>query len=472
MILSALLLSVTVFSQGIKFQEKGYADVLKMAKKENKLVFIDVYTSWCGPCKQMAQTIFPEAKAGEFYNAHFLNLQVDAEKSEDGKRIAKTFMVSAYPTFLFVNGDGELVYRFLGGRMLDQFVEEGQKAVDAFEALPELKKYAKEYDKGNRDMEFLNRYFILKNKAGLDCSDVLFAYFAQVDDAGLLDTVNIPRIDKISVFDSKLTNRFVDAVIKESKNPDKDKKQFMEANRNVCKLLGACLKDVSQGEDEALFDEVMALKDRLFTVEGNRNSASSASLGGGNIYIPSGLLRLNYYAAKKKENKFVNTFENYITEVQNEYLATYKDKETMQNAMKEKLAEAKKSGNEEEYKAVKRVNAMMTAFSSIDDYYVSTNLINDLEQYCEFYKGDKNAAFDTRVADWYVFLHRLSPSVKTAVYAADKLLEMNKKENATDVLTLAMERGTDAVGVVPEDIEACKVKLEELSGKAASSDVN
>ena len=110
-----LITGLTVFSQGIEFQKERYAEVLEMAKKQNKLVFIDIYTSWCGPCKHMADNVFPQAKVGEYYNAHFLNLQLDAEKSEDGKMVAKTFGVSAYPTFLFVNGDGELVYRFLGG---------------------------------------------------------------------------------------------------------------------------------------------------------------------------------------------------------------------------------------------------------------------------------------------------------------------------------------------------------------------
>lgn len=91
----------------------------------------------------MADNVFPQAKVGEYYNAHFLNLQLDAEKSEDGKMVAKTFGVSAYPTFLFVNGDGELVYRFLGGKTVDMFIKEGEKAVDAFAAQPELKKYMK-----------------------------------------------------------------------------------------------------------------------------------------------------------------------------------------------------------------------------------------------------------------------------------------------------------------------------------------
>ncbi len=183
LLLLVLIVSSTAFSQGIEFRKERYAEVLKMAKEQNKLVFIDIYTSWCGPCKHMADNIFPLPKVGEYYNTYFLNLQLDAEKSEDGKMVAKSFGVSAYPTFLFVNGDGELVYRFLGGKSEDMFIKEGEKAVEAFAALPELKKYTKEYEKGNREKEFLNRYFIVKDRSGLDCSDVLLDYFAQVDDA-------------------------------------------------------------------------------------------------------------------------------------------------------------------------------------------------------------------------------------------------------------------------------------------------
>lgn len=61
----------------------------------------------------MANTIFPQAKVGEYYNSHFLNLQLDAEKSEDGKMVAKLFGVSAYPTFLFVNGERGIGLPFL-----------------------------------------------------------------------------------------------------------------------------------------------------------------------------------------------------------------------------------------------------------------------------------------------------------------------------------------------------------------------
>ncbi len=354
LLLLILITGLTVFSQGIEFQKERYAEVLEIAKKQNKLVFIDIYTSWCGPCKHMADNVFPQAKVGEYYNTHFLNLQLDAEKSEDGKMVAKTFGVSAYPTFLFVNGEGELVYRFLGGKTVDMFVKEGEKAVNAFAAQPELKKYMKKYEEGNRDKEFLNQYFILKDRSGLDCSDVLLDYFALVDDSQLLDSVNVSRIGKITVFDKKLANRFVDAACVEATNPVKDKKHSTAVNKAICTFLSACVQKTAQADQEENFEEVLALKDRLFKATGAKNSATAASLGGGNIYIPSELLRLNYYSAKKKLDKFNHLFINYIAELQKKYEGSREEKIAMLKAMEAKLKEAKESGNEAEYQAARK----------------------------------------------------------------------------------------------------------------------
>ena len=457
-----LITGLTVFSQGIEFQKERYAEVLEMAKKQNKLVFIDIYTSWCGPCKHMADNVFPQAKVGEYYNAHFLNLQLDAEKSEDGKMVAKTFGVSAYPTFLFVNGDGELVYRFLGGKTVDMFVKEGEKAVDAFAARPELKKYTKKYEEGNRDKEFLNQYFILKDRSGLDCSDVLLDYFALVDDSQLLDSINVPRIGKITVFDKKLANRFVDAACVEAVNPVKDKKHSTAVNKAICTFLSACVQKTAQADQEENFEEVLALKDRLFKATGAKNSATAASLGGGNIYIPSELLRLNYYSAKKILDKFYHLFINYIAELQKKYEGSREEKIAMLKAMEAKLKEAKESGNEAEYQAARKLNAMMSAFSSIDDYYTSTSMIENVERYEEIYEGEKDAAYKDRVAGWYVFSHQLSPSAKTAAYVADKLLALDKKGQAKEVLTLGLKDGSSAAGVEESDVKVCQAKLDEL----------
>lgn len=455
---SALLICVTVFGQGIEFQQESYADVLKMAKKQKKLVFLDIYTSWCGPCKHMAKEIFPQVKAGVFFNTHFLNLQLDAEKSEDGRMLAKKFGVTAYPTFLFVDGDGQLVYRFLGGRMIDQFVEEGQKALAAYEVRPELEKYMKKYKKGKRDKKFLEEYIVLKDKAGLDCSDVLLDYFAQTEDAVLLDSVSLARIQRISVYNRDLAERMINAIEKEVK----DKKELLGAPRAVAIYLGACLKDVAKSDDASQFEEVLALKARLFELTGIKDSATAASLGGGSIYVPSNLSRLEYYYSKKKTEQFMKILVSYIGDLQTEFEKNNASKVLMKKEMNVKLEAAKKSGNEKEYNMIKKMRAMMFAFSGIDDYYISTNMLQQLENYEGVYLGTKNESYKKKVADWYVFLHALSPSAKSAVFVSDKLLALGEKELAMEVLELGLQEGSSAPGVEKTDIEACQNKLDSL----------
>ena len=72
------------FSQGINFvpEDMKWQDVLAKAKKENKIVFVDAYTTWCGPCKWMAANIFPTKEVGDVFNASFVNAKIDMEKGE------------------------------------------------------------------------------------------------------------------------------------------------------------------------------------------------------------------------------------------------------------------------------------------------------------------------------------------------------------------------------------------------------
>ncbi len=459
---SALMICVSVFAQGIAFQKESYAEVLKMAKKQKKLVFVDIYTSWCGPCRHMAKNIFPQVAAGDFFNAHFLNLQLDAEKSEDGRMVAQKFGVSAYPTFLFVDGDGELVYRFLGGRVIDQFIQEGKRALAAYEARPKLEKYRKKYERGKNDRKFLDEYIALNEQAGLDCSEVLLAYFAQVEDRELLDSLQLARIQKVSIYNKGLAERMIGAIEQEVKIMGKENRTVMTKGKAVAIYLGACLKDVSQSDDESIFEEVLALKARLFSVTGIKDSATSASLGGGNIYVPSDLSRLDYYFSHRKVDRFVQVLTKYIADLQVAYEKSYAAKQAMKAEMDKKLADANKSGNTEEYNMIKKMKAMMFAFSGIDDYYISTRLLQHLENYESIFSGEKNETYKQQVADWYVFVYRLSCSAKTAVFVADKLIVLDRKEMAMEVLSLGLSEGSEAPGVEKEDIDTCREKLNSL----------
>lgn len=111
---------------GIRFEEKlTWKQVQEKAKKENRYIFMDVFTTWCGPCKKMDRDVFSQQKVGELFNANFINIKVQADVTnkdsdevkkwyEDAQAIVKTYNIDSYPVYLFFSPDGELVHRING----------------------------------------------------------------------------------------------------------------------------------------------------------------------------------------------------------------------------------------------------------------------------------------------------------------------------------------------------------------------
>ena len=114
----------------IVFDDSNWKGVLAKAKSEHKLVFLDAYTMWCRPCIQMAKDVFTLDKVADFYNKNFINVSMDMEKGE-GPSIVKQYKIGAYPDFLFIDGDGNLVHRGGGYQEAAEFIILGKSAVKA-----------------------------------------------------------------------------------------------------------------------------------------------------------------------------------------------------------------------------------------------------------------------------------------------------------------------------------------------------
>lgn len=115
----ALMLTVGAMAQtppakeGMKFTDGSFEQIAAQATKDNKLIFMDIYTTWCGPCKFLASDIFPTKLVGDYANATFVNSKFDAEKGE-GKTLAAKYKVTNYPTMLILNDKGEELGRIVG----------------------------------------------------------------------------------------------------------------------------------------------------------------------------------------------------------------------------------------------------------------------------------------------------------------------------------------------------------------------
>ena len=147
-----MIASIAVNAQGIKFEHGKFAEALAKAKKENKLLFVDFYTTWCGPCKKMSKEIFTKEDVGAFFNKNFISLKIDAEKGE-GPELAKKYEVSGFPTMIFFNGDGTENKRLVGATPDAGFFLSFAKQVTG-EETPFLERY-EAYKKGNRNLDFV-----------------------------------------------------------------------------------------------------------------------------------------------------------------------------------------------------------------------------------------------------------------------------------------------------------------------------
>lgn len=100
--------NLTVTGTGIQFIEDDWNIALKKAKEQNKLVFLDIYATWCGPCKMLKQYTFTDTSVGNFFNNNFVNVSVDGEKGV-GPQLAQQFSIEGYPSLIITDAEGKPV---------------------------------------------------------------------------------------------------------------------------------------------------------------------------------------------------------------------------------------------------------------------------------------------------------------------------------------------------------------------------
>ena len=151
--------------KGVHFQHGlTWQQVQAKAKAEKKYIFMDCFTTWCGPCKYMSAQIFPQEEVGDLMNANFVSVGVQLDTTDNdnedvkswyatGHNIAKEYQIRAYPTFLVFDQNGTLVHRIVGASQTgDDFIAKAKEALDpAKQFYPMLAKYKA----GQKDSAFL-----------------------------------------------------------------------------------------------------------------------------------------------------------------------------------------------------------------------------------------------------------------------------------------------------------------------------
>ncbi len=115
-------------ASGIQFFEGTWDEALALSKKEGKPIFLDVYATWCGPCKMLKRNTFSNAEAGKYFNKHFINVALDGEKG-DGIKMARKLNVQAYPSLYILDSNGNKLMTKTGYIQAKELIKFGKQAM-------------------------------------------------------------------------------------------------------------------------------------------------------------------------------------------------------------------------------------------------------------------------------------------------------------------------------------------------------
>jgi len=193
----ALMFMTIIKAQEIVFEKGTFDDALEEAKANNKIVFMDCYTDWCGPCKMMTENVFTQKEVGELYNAQFVNVKINMEKGE-GVELSKKYGIKAFPTLLFLDSDGKVLHMHVGALLADNLIEEGQKALDPNKRIDAI---AVKYENGDHTAALVSSYITLlfdkKNKD--QANEIGRLYLEGISGEDLLDDTNFSILSKVGM---------------------------------------------------------------------------------------------------------------------------------------------------------------------------------------------------------------------------------------------------------------------------------
>lgn len=143
MLLLVFLLPLAAMAQdrGIRFEHAlSWKEVKEKAKKEGKFIFMDCFTTWCGPCKKMSTEVFSEPAVGDFFREKFVSVKVQMDKTSadneavkswyaDAAAIEKKYSVRSYPTYLYFSPEGKLVHVGHGSMSAASFLDTSARAL-------------------------------------------------------------------------------------------------------------------------------------------------------------------------------------------------------------------------------------------------------------------------------------------------------------------------------------------------------
>ncbi|WP_425390809.1 DUF255 domain-containing protein [Ekhidna sp.] len=170
-----LLIFPLALNAQIKFED-SWDEAISKARMSGKLIFLNAYAEWCEPCEEMDEYTFGDLEVSNFYNSNFINVQLDME-DYPGVELAERYTVGVFPSYLFINGNSEVVHRGCGAMDANEFLYLGEEALsDSLTFLSMERKF----DDGVRDTDFMLNYLELLENACLDAEGFASSYLSDI----------------------------------------------------------------------------------------------------------------------------------------------------------------------------------------------------------------------------------------------------------------------------------------------------
>ncbi len=357
-----VLTTFASMSQGIRFFEGDWQGVLAEAKKTKKIIFVDVYTTWCGPCKIMEKKTFTDLDVGKFFNDKFICYKMDAEKGF-GTVVAQRFNVTSYPTCIYLDASENLLYKQEGLMQANDMLKEGEMVVRNSNDTKPKHVLDKQYTDGNRDPEFLLEYIVKKSSYNEDNSIIVDEYVAQLTPIQQSSEKTLRLIVNNGFqLDGPAYNVLL-------KFREKAESLFEEGNRKVdgifANVINQSFATAIQKKDEALFEKTARLNLTTRKNSGDANRVNDKN-------------RLTFCIQKKDRNdptKLIKASEqyldNYVMLMQTESIRMSDEVEYQKLMKNYRDGYLDSTGTREfQYRELKRTGRTKTAKTTADEFNI------------------------------------------------------------------------------------------------------
>jgi thiol-disulfide isomerase/thioredoxin len=413
-ILYFLLFPFLSNAQEINFEKGTWKETLAKSKAQNKPIFVDFFTTWCGPCKMLEQKVYSKPEVIQKMNANFINFKIDAEKGE-GPQLATRFQVSAYPFLVWADKNENVLLTDAGYMPVGEFMKSVDNALNQYKE-GRLEDYETQYRAGKRDANFLADFITKRKAMMMDNRDLVEQYLLAISPSEQLSEKTLKLVANNSF---TLNGKAIELL----QNQSAFKKFGISTLDNISTTMLEYFRNALKRKDLDFLERLATFNLKLNPVEAGRQNER---------------YRMELYKSTNNTAKYLETAQN----LADKYLMNVSKEElNKQNqAHFQEFMLPYKTGKED---SVKIGKVRFDAMKKLHSRYASINFASDLDGLAdEFHRNisDKTVLqkaltwskkaneIDENPDYWNTYAHLLyKMGVKSeAIIAEEKALELAK----------------------------------------------